>query len=72
MFQECKTNFGHAMALQCDETNCKEEIAVEDISREHCNQLLFDSGWRIHRRKQLCPTHARKVLKRMRDAKPLP
>lgn len=46
--------------------NCAADTGTFNQTREECNNVLYLAGWRLYRRKQLCPTCAEKVAKRLR------
>ena len=68
MFNEGKHAFGHFIELICDTKSKRHKETrayIATSTREQCNQLLFQMGWRLYRKKQLCPTCALRVSKRI-------
>jgi hypothetical protein len=51
--------------LACDRKKCSELATVWDFNHTDAQKQLYDKGWRLYRGKQLCPTHARVVARRL-------
>lgn len=59
-------DIGHEISLTCDRPHCFNSVTVMRNTRDQCNRMLVDLGWRLYRGKQLCPVHAEKIAKRLR------
>lgn len=59
----------HRMILICDgklpNPGCTMSMGVLGFTREDCNERLLHAGWRLHKKKTLCPACAARVTKRL-------
>ena len=51
--------------IGCDRPGCNQVNTFEGASREIVIPQIFESGWRLYRGKQLCPTHARVIARQL-------
>ena len=65
MYSESVKDNQCRVQVACDRKHCPEMTTVFGDNHDDCQMQLYLIGWRLHRHKQLCTTHAREVIRRM-------
>lgn len=64
MYCETIENDKCRVSLTCDR-DCQEMETVFGENHEDAQKQLYQLGWRLYRSKQLCPSHARQISRRL-------
>lgn len=59
------TETPYRVVITCDHSDCVGSTArtAYGKDRESCNKLLFDLGWRLYGKNNLCPVHAVQAMR---------